>query len=157
MDVQRPRGIIASAIILVIISALGIIGGIILVTTTLAMENTGLALSQGLLIWYTGQGYFDIVGVSYAMSASSASEHKAVISLLYGALAFVLIFSLLCLPASYGLFYMRKWGRYLAIIVGGLSIIAGLITLYYIVGLITLILGIVLLAYLSGDVKYEFQ
>jgi hypothetical protein len=154
MDVQRPRGIIASAIILVIISALGIIGGIILVTTTLAMENTGLALSQGLLIWYTGQGYFDIGGVSYAMSAS---EHKDVISLLYGALAFVLIFSLLCLPASYGLFYMRKWGRYLAIIVGGLSIIAGIITLYYIVGLITLILGIVLLAYLSGDVKYEFQ
>lgn len=154
MDVQRPRGIIASAIILVIISALGIIGGIILVTTTLAMENTGLALSQGLLIWYTGQGYFDFGGVSYAMRAS---EHKAVISLLYGALAFVLIFSLLCLAASYGLFYMRKWGRYLAIIVGGLSIIAGLITLYYIVGLITLILGIVLLAYLSGDVKYEFQ
>ena len=53
--------------------------------------------------------------------------------------------------------YIKKWGYYLALIIGALNIVGGVLSLLSLVGVINLVFGIIIVVYLLGDVKYEFE
>ncbi|MEM2146540.1 MAG: hypothetical protein QW279_14355 [Candidatus Jordarchaeaceae archaeon] len=56
-----------------------------------------------------------------------------------------------------GLFQMRRWGRYLALILGAIMLTGGLIGFLYIIGIIPFAFGLATVLYLKGDVKYCFE
>lgn len=79
--------------------------------------------------------------------------------------AYLLILSLLSIFTIIGLLRMKRWGRYLALIMGILYIMSGVVPVIlgietYVaigIGLIIAIFGVVIIVYLMGDVKYEFE
>lgn len=91
----------------------------------------------------------------------------------------LLIFSASCILAIIGLYQMKKWGRYLALLIGLSYITIGLVVIVYgllafplmggshpdmyvtviitTIGLVAIIIGIAIFWYLMRDVKYEFK
>lgn len=66
------------------------------------------------------------------------------INLMYWLVAAGLISSVVCFIASYGLFRMKKWGYYLPLILGILSLPSAI--------------GLIIVIYmLVSDIKYEFE
>jgi hypothetical protein len=59
--------------------------------------------------------------------------------------------------AAIGLFQMKRWGRTLALILGVIMIIGGILLLLIMVGIIPLTIGIIAIVYLMTDVKHEFE
>nr|MDO8082800.1 hypothetical protein [Candidatus Freyarchaeota archaeon] len=179
MGVHRPVGIIALAIILMIVAMLGIIGGITLLPG-LALEESVLQLQQSLFnIWtysyYYETGYFPMEFVGIGMVYA---ERERFLFFLTSVAWIGFIFGGVSLPTSIGLLSMKKWGRYLAIITGVLTIIVGifiiLVTLeifpelriandieeqispiLLLLGLGVSMGGIVVVAYLLGEVKWR--
>ena len=155
MGVYRPLGVTIISILLIIAAALIIIGGTILVYAVLQSEYLNLSLSYwiGYELFITGGGDdFMLAGISGFLSGEQTD-----IYIWYGLFVCFLIYSGLSFPAGIGLFYMKNWGRYLALVVSIFSMILGVITIFWLVGLIPLGFGIGMLVYLVGDVKYEFQ
>lgn len=77
----------------------------------------------------------------------------------------VLLFSVVSLPASICLLSMKKWGRYLSLVIGILLLVIALPLVMhgifwesftFIFGLIPLLFGIGTIVYLTGDAKYDF-
>ncbi len=151
MKVYRPSGVTAIAIYFMIIAGLGIIVGILGETyyITNYINSTYSDLIFGMSLPYVPSFssesgiyfiYFAVINAINDLS-SVIYLHLVVVVILFG--------SGLHLIGSAGLLRMKKWGYYLAIIIGILNIF----TLF----IIGIIIGILILVYLLRDVKYEFE
>jgi hypothetical protein len=152
----RPNGVLAIAIILIIFAVLGLIGAITfeLIFVAAEYQNASLiAMVNFMLSLYFG------VPLMHALIVNSITLYFAQSNIIYmhvGAVV-VIIFSVVYIITAIGLLGMKNWGRYLALIIGILSIIEGVIGLLVLIGIIPLIFGIIVVVYLNGDVKYEFE
>ena len=157
---HRPGGVLALALIFIIVAAIGIIAGIHFLVYEVPgfqsrVQNDFLfallvnisptppsPLLTGVTAW--------IVFVDVPASLSNMSTYT------YSALVALVIFGIYFL-SGVGLLYMKKWAYYLALFIGVSDIIAGIVLLIFIVGIFPLVFGIILLVYLLRDVRYEFE
>lgn len=153
MDVYRPRGITALAIILIMLAVLGFITGIVIGIEILKSYHNSMYINIlfALLAFHTPSM---LLGPSFLYYLSFAYINQSNINGLWFRFSAVLIYSGIYLISSVGLLYMKKWGYYLTLIIGILNITGGLFTL--LLGIIPLIFGIAIVLYLLSDIKYEF-
>ncbi|MFB0563536.1 MAG: hypothetical protein ACETWM_20235 [Candidatus Lokiarchaeia archaeon] len=151
MDSYRPGGVTAIAILFMIIAGLGIIAGILgeIYYVTDYTNSIYSDLSFGISLLYipsfsSESGIYFV----YLVVINAINDLSSVIYLHLVVLG-ILIVSGLHLFASVGLLRMKKWGYYLALIIGILYIFS--------LGIIGIIMGILILVYLLRDVKYEFE
>jgi len=161
---SRPGGVVALAVIFIIIAVLGVIGAIVLEAVTVSQYQASnfanflqiplaYLFSAGLPPLYREF----IIMMAITSAFSSVGSTMATIGYINIGVLIGLIFIVFYILAAIGLLMMKNWGRILALIVGIFDIIGGIFALFAIVGLIPLIIGIVIVVYLSGDVKYEFE
>ncbi|MEM2145094.1 MAG: hypothetical protein QW279_07020 [Candidatus Jordarchaeaceae archaeon] len=155
MGVYRPTGVTALAIIFLILGVASIISVIAVeVMLTSAYQNMVISnIFNNLLTFYTVNEYpswFDVDISLFLLTSvltnaiSFATSMQSLTNIMYFAIALGLVSSVLCFTASYGLFSMKKWGYYLALVIGILSLPS--------------IIGIILVIYLLvSDIKYEFE
>ena len=159
MEVYRPGGITALAIIFLILAILGILGAIAIEVFIVAnyyyTMNLNLVLTLDLLRNPSIPHHFAMYYL-YTSLMSMMSDLSYVNMLHVGTIA-ILASSVLYIAAGFGLLYMKKWGYYLALIIGILNIVGGVVSLLSLVGIINLVFGIIIVVYLLGDVKYEFE
>jgi hypothetical protein len=144
----RPGGVITIAIFSILIAALALVGAIVIWAILIPLEYQtwiGLITTDSYLVSLGQPPIIFYSDPSYLISTYT----------IYGVVA--LIFAGIYLVTGAGLLTMKKWGYYLGLIMGILSIIGGVIGLLFIIGIIPLIFGIVVVVYLAGDVKHEFE
>ncbi|MFB0563766.1 MAG: hypothetical protein ACETWM_21425 [Candidatus Lokiarchaeia archaeon] len=159
MGVYRPAGVIALSIIIFILAGILIILAIAISTILIPgqQQNYYFALLD---IWlYVSYGIGYAVGLSYLMD--SPYTYISILNIVFW---IALIVSGSSIIMGIGLLTMKNWGRILAMIIGILFMVFGILSLFIIpmglfgiVGLLLLIFGIFMVVYLAGDVKYEFQ
>jgi hypothetical protein len=155
----RPRGVIALALIFLIIAAAGIIIGIhLLVVEVPGFQNQ---IQNDLFFALIGTISPTLLGpsstaiillflldVPASLSSMSSYFYSAVLALIFSGMYFF---------SGVGLLYMKKWAYYLALFIGVCDIIGGIFLLIFIVGILFIAVGIVILVYLLLDVKDEFM
>ena len=158
MNVYRPTGIAALATLLIIFAAAGITGMIAIIQWEQSMFNQSL-LS---LLLQTSFAVGTPEQLAFGFTATSLFwniNYQGMMGTLNIAFIGILVLSTLFVTTSIGLLLMKKWGYYLGLTVGIITIIAGIIAVIPTIGfsLIILIFGILIIRYLRGEVKYEFQ
>lgn len=153
MDVYRPGGVITITIFFIIIAALEIIGGVIYVFLALSVNSRILSIIFAGII-YGMLGYSPLTLIFSIIEELSYTNGYFLVGLV------LLISSGLYLFSSIGLILMKRWGRYLALIVGILTVVDGVFAFLYIspiIGFLFVIFGLIVLFYLVTDVKYSFE
>lgn len=162
MDVYRPGGIVGFIVLFVIIGLMEfLVGAQNLVT--LGSEFYGKVAYWSFLFYFwstrpMGYAYLYLVSGNFLMDTSWSNIAPFVASGLLGG-------SILYFTTAVGLFYMRRWGYRLSMLIGILNMVCGsllmvglfLTTLGLFGGVLLILLGIVILWYFFGDVKYEFE
>jgi uncharacterized membrane protein (DUF2068 family) len=152
----RPGGVVAIAVFFIIFAVVGFAAVIFLEFVMVASMAQAASISTiGNLILgiYIGLPPSSAVLFALTQSAWSAPSY----GLYHIAAAILIIGSVIYLLSAVGLLMMKKWGYYLALIIGIFTIIGGIIGLLAIIGIIPLIFGIIVVVYLAGDVKHEFE
>lgn len=154
--IYRPLGIILITLMLVIFGVIGFTLGII-----------NLAKSDVTYMYYYSSWVYVVYLVLSApdllieQAAAFLIEFTPLIERAIAGLSafWVGIFLFFVyLPASYGLIFMKKWGWYIGLIAGIVSIIIGIYLLALAsISYIIFVFGIVILVYLLGSVKYAFE
>ncbi|MBS7249397.1 MAG: hypothetical protein KIH08_02220 [Candidatus Freyarchaeota archaeon] len=164
MMAYRPEGVVSLAIAYIVMQVLGIMIAFLIVRVVLPPQYFLVSLQFGneylMRLIFSNNG--NIIGTSVAMQLSE--ELFLIESFNFSAWG-VLIFSVVSLPASICLLSMKKWGRYLSLVIGILLIVIALpLVIHGIIlesftfmfGLIPLLFGIGTIVYLTGDAKYDF-
>lgn len=151
MSVYRPSGVTVIAIVFVIIAAIGIISGGLLVFYIPMSQN--MTIYSAIYNYFYLQSNISLFPPEYAIILLNAAYMNLIISMMnaqslanmvYWVVAAVVISSAACEITAFGLLSMKKWGYYLAIILGILSIPS--------------IIGLVIVIYLLvSDVKDDFE
>lgn len=158
----RPRGVTAITILLIIFAALELIVGILAkpfyegsITGPLyfasLLNQIQLPANSFLQQYITLTIYGNLFAAINALSMSNYFDLLIVA---------IMTFAGLHLFACVGLFYMRKWGYTLALIIGVINIVivlSAVILPILVILIFNLFLGIAIIAYLLGKAKYEFQ
>ncbi|WXG42267.1 MAG: hypothetical protein WED07_16125 [Candidatus Freyarchaeum deiterrae] len=156
---NRPRSVVALALIFLIIALAGIIIGIYLlffavpgfqnqiqndllfaITTTISPTLLGPFTAQITLLF--------LLDVPSSLSTMSTYFYSALLALIASVMYFF---------SGVGLLYMKKWAYYLGLLIGVSDIIGGIVLLVIIVGILFIPVGIIILVYLWRDVKDEFE
>ena len=151
--VYRPRGVTLLVAVFVVAAGLGAVGalriGAGIASTYDALLLLGLLLALGASLTpptlLLASLFYYLCFAYYLLSVANG---------LWLRFSVVLASSAVNLVAGLGLLGMRRWGYLLALAVGILNVVGGLLTLP--VGLISLAFGAAVVVYLSGDVKHEF-
>jgi hypothetical protein len=163
MKGYRPGGVIVLAIIFIIMQTLGIIIVILIINTIRPQEYFLLSLQAW--NWYIISPLLppgaNEISASYEMPLFDTLSRIDYLNMeVWG----TLIFLGLSLPVSISLLSMKKWGRYLALIIGIPLIILGILLLILglsvspsIMGITSFALGVATVVYLLTEVKYEFK
>jgi hypothetical protein len=156
---SRPRGVVALALILLFFGVLGIVLGTIFGSLSIFSVSQLLGVwptSFSVAMFFVYSGFPIDAAFLYAFVISYyVVESNAVINQTW--YIGIDILSIVFAITGIGLFRMKRWGRYLALALGIIMIIGGIISLLGIVGIIPLVIGIVIVVYLTRDVKYEFE
>ncbi|MEM2135519.1 MAG: hypothetical protein QXS27_05790 [Candidatus Jordarchaeaceae archaeon] len=160
----RPEGVISLAIAYIVMQVLGIMIAFLIMRVVLPPQYFLVSLMFGNedLMRLIFSNYGNIIGASYAMQLFDTLF--LIESFNFSAWG-VLIFSVVSLPASICLLSMKKWGRYISLVIGILLLVIALPLVMhgiilesftFIFGLIPLLFGIGTIVYLTGDAKYDF-
>ena len=158
---RAPAGIILLAIIFIIISVVGFI--LALGTATLSGRIFYDTVMDFLLISSVLNNPYISPGLAIILlypSMGTTTLGTVGIGLLPLLFVGSLIFAVLYFIASVGLLYMKNWGYYLALIIGIINIIGGVLILVVAIdltGLIILVFGIVIVVYLMRKAKFYFE
>lgn len=162
MEVYRPAGVIAFIVLFLLIGLVECLVGVrILVTFGSEFYSKVAYWSFLFYYWSTrpmGYAYLYLVSGNFLIDTSSLNIMPFVASFLLGG-------SILNLVTSAGLFYMRRWGYKLSILIGVLNMVCGLLLMIFLFltvlgsfgGVFLILFGIMILWYFLGDVKYEFE
>ncbi|MEM2959757.1 MAG: hypothetical protein QXS27_05005 [Candidatus Jordarchaeaceae archaeon] len=151
MGSYRPTGITALAIIFIIFGFTDIVIGVTVEIMAFSWFNNRIlesfwtyifSLTSPPEFWPIHPFIIFLTGYFDTLSIMNLAHLAAIILFISSVPQFV---------ASMGLLLMKRWGYYLALIIGILNIVVGVVTL------INLVIGIILVCYLMGDVKYEFE
>lgn len=155
MGVYRPGSVTALVIIFIILGIVGIISVIVteaiinstyqtMVFTEVIGSLAAFYASSNIPYLYPVDMKLFSFAFMLASTISFATNMQTLSIVMYLVIAFGITISVLCFIASCGLFFMKKWGYYLALIIGILSLPS--------------VIGILLVIYLLvSDVKYEFE
>nr|MDO8080501.1 hypothetical protein [Candidatus Freyarchaeota archaeon] len=154
MGVYRPSGVTALAIIFIILAVAGIIAGIALEAIFVPMYQNMIISNEindfvSFFILYNTYPFpiemsFLLLASMFTSMISLMTTMLPLINILHWAVVAALISSVAYFIASFGLLSMKKWGYYLALILGILSLPS--------------VIGIVIVVYLLvSDIKYEFE
>ena len=177
MGGSRPTGVTILGIFFMVFVVLGVIAGIAIILYSSAWQSTAYYEFYNWYILLTEFSLPSPLNEYVFMRLFELPNTLYLSGLMFYSGVEILGFSGICLIASIGLLSMKKWGRYLALIVGIVGIILGILML--ISGILTTpglatpytqvilyalllamplcIFGIATVWYLMGDVKKEFQ
>jgi hypothetical protein len=160
----RPAGVVVLAIFFLIFAVLGIILILFLeadlVATTVQTSSFNALLSIIVNLQYgVPLGDALLFATIYVSSAESGLVYY------HTGAVIATIFVAVYLSTAIGLLMMKKWGYYLALTIGIITLISGILGLglgiYIIIALLpdvlVIVFGIYIVAYLMGDVQYEFN
>jgi uncharacterized membrane protein (DUF2068 family) len=188
MSAKKPRGVDIIAGILGYPAVMGIFEGIIYWTLEAPSQYQQILRNIMFIFYFTSIGSVDpttgiiMYGASITMMISYNMQYIQLSILNVG----LLIFSASCILAIIGLYQMKKWGRYLALIIGLVYITIGLVVIVFVllsfistmgttplmvgsgpdlytivigttIVLLPIIIGVGIVWYLMGDVKYKFE
>ncbi len=165
MSVHRPAGIIALTIIFFISAGLLILLEIAIANILIPGQYQSIYTLIS-LDWYGVSTGYTSFPLSYQGFPPIMGTYLTNLDYLNLGLIIISIFPLLYIVSSIGLLLMRNWGRYMALILGTLSLLVGIFMVippflsippFFLVGLLFLVLGLATVVYLAGGVKYEFQ
>jgi hypothetical protein len=156
---ERPRGVLALALIFIIIAVAGIILEVyLLVYLVPAFQNQAQNDSLFALI---GTAYPALLGpfstqiillILLDVPASLSSMNTYFYSALLG-----LIYSGVLILSGVGFIFMKKWAYYLGLLIGVADLIGGILLLIFYIGILFIAAGIIILVYLMYDVRYAFE
>ncbi|MEM2135515.1 MAG: hypothetical protein QW261_11720 [Candidatus Jordarchaeaceae archaeon] len=171
MGSYLPGGAVVLSVFLVILSALGIICGILFFSQPIPPDVSIYLERSWLYAWvysyYSQTGYYPMDLFSLAGMEMSQTERLGY-ALLQRILAWGgLLLGTLGVLSGAGLLMAKKWGRYLTLVLGTILVVFGLVIasmslfgkipeLTIMVGLTFSVIGALLMAYMMGEVKYYF-
>lgn len=169
MDVDRPIELTIIPIIFFVFAVLGISLGIKILPEALPHSH----LYVEIFSWISMFQFLQSLGMSplvliaqYTYLGNPIGRilfEINILNIIYG--VFVIIPTVYAI-SGIGLLSIKKWGRYLALITGVVSITIGLFSLLLLlmnysfrlyIGLILLLIGIIVIPVLMGDIKYAFE
>lgn len=173
----RPTGVTILGIFFMVFVVLGVIAGIAIILYSSAWQSTAYYEFYNWYILLTEFSLPSPLNEYVFMRLVELPNTLYLSGLMFYSGVEILGFSGICLIASIGLLSMKKWGRYLALIVGIIGVILGVLVLIFglsaspgwatpltqiilytmLLGVPLLIIGIATVWYLTTDIKKEFQ